>query len=731
MKPQKHIAFDVFLSRKTEDIPLALQVYERLTAAGYSVFDASISLPEMGIADYSKAIDLALDNARHLIVVASTAEHPASSWVEAEWRFFLNKKRAGKAVGNLLCVVDPGVHIHDLPPSLQNFEVIPTTDLDRLFYYVNSGKEQRQEVFAATAPPPPPPPQTEPPRVSILSTVFNSPYLRYGGIGLLAVALLVFGISAVTRAGGQDRERGAELFQEAYRTSKNNETREAYLLYKESAELGYAPAYQALSTIHLEGIGVTKDTEAGLEYAKQALDLGYEVGAFNIGWDYQMGRSGRVDTVLAEEYFNRALPQVRQLALEGDAECQNLYGLYHDMGLGPVTKNEETAADYFMRAANQGHPGATVNIGNCFLYGKGLPADHSRALDWYRKGEKLGYSRSIYGLGYMYDHGLGVPESDSIASVYFTKSAELGNTTAYHALGLQYQNGTGVPQSDEKAMWWFRRGSEKGNAFCMFSLGRIYHNGIGVPRDYEEAQKWYLKAADLNNADAMVNLGILYNSADIFDDNNKAVGYFERAAALGNEYGIYYLAYYYHSDLGGLRWNGSDAMYWYKKAFPFARKFKGNFIPLRIAELYDKGSRYVTANVKNAVHWHEISAHEGNAYSMTRMGDYHRHGIEVIKSDAKADRWRRLAERDNAKRMHLGLTNKDGTTQKYYVYLLDEYETGSTPTDWEERFFHQQYGVTIPEAITEAFDRLWEISQENEVSFVELAEYALDNSNKE
>lgn len=134
--PDHNIEFDVFLSRKTVDQEMSLKVYHFLKQQGLKVFDASVSLPEIGIADYSKAIDIALDHCKHLVVVTSSSHHPSSSWVEAEWRFYLNKKRGGKKMGNILCVVSPDVIIEKLPPSLQNFEVIPIDNMDRLLPYV-------------------------------------------------------------------------------------------------------------------------------------------------------------------------------------------------------------------------------------------------------------------------------------------------------------------------------------------------------------------------------------------------------------------------------------------------------------------------------------------------------------------------------------------------------------------------------------------------------------------
>ena len=116
---------DVFISRKSSDAPYAKQIYDYLTDQGLTVFDSDHTLKELGNADYIKAIDEALASATHMIVVGSSAKNIKSSWVEAEWLFFLNRKRSGKTSGNLFTVVSKDLKIEDLPASLSNYEVIP------------------------------------------------------------------------------------------------------------------------------------------------------------------------------------------------------------------------------------------------------------------------------------------------------------------------------------------------------------------------------------------------------------------------------------------------------------------------------------------------------------------------------------------------------------------------------------------------------------------------------
>lgn len=113
--------YDVFISSKSEDYPLANQIYEFLVNHGINVFFADVRLKELGAAEYSEAIDNAIDNSRHMIVVGSTRENIESKWVKTEWRSFSNELRAERKSGNLITVLH-GISPSDLPLTLRNVQ---------------------------------------------------------------------------------------------------------------------------------------------------------------------------------------------------------------------------------------------------------------------------------------------------------------------------------------------------------------------------------------------------------------------------------------------------------------------------------------------------------------------------------------------------------------------------------------------------------------------------------
>lgn len=129
---------DVFISYKSEDAAHAQQVCEFLKAHGVRVFFSRESLPRLGSDEYHEQIDLAIERARHMVLVTTSGEHARAKWVDYEWRLFLGEKLAGRKKGKLVSVIAGSMMIGDLPIALRHREVIPLTpgDLERLLQYV-------------------------------------------------------------------------------------------------------------------------------------------------------------------------------------------------------------------------------------------------------------------------------------------------------------------------------------------------------------------------------------------------------------------------------------------------------------------------------------------------------------------------------------------------------------------------------------------------------------------
>ena len=128
----------VFVSCSSKDYARADELFEFLEQNDVPVFFSAQSLPSLGASDYRRAIDTALEQAHHMVVLTSSRENVMSSWVEAEWGLFINELRSGYKNGNLVTMVVDGCTPRDLPASLRNYEVIAFSEkgFQQLLKYV-------------------------------------------------------------------------------------------------------------------------------------------------------------------------------------------------------------------------------------------------------------------------------------------------------------------------------------------------------------------------------------------------------------------------------------------------------------------------------------------------------------------------------------------------------------------------------------------------------------------
>ena len=121
MKQQKK--YDVFISSKSEDYPIAREICSFLEDKGYAVFFAEKSIPFGADSLFKKTIDDALDTARNMIVVCSNPEFLKDGWVYYEWNTFSVEILSGrKSKSNILTVIDASLSVNKLPIGLRSYQ---------------------------------------------------------------------------------------------------------------------------------------------------------------------------------------------------------------------------------------------------------------------------------------------------------------------------------------------------------------------------------------------------------------------------------------------------------------------------------------------------------------------------------------------------------------------------------------------------------------------------------
>ncbi|MBR3179418.1 MAG: TIR domain-containing protein [Clostridia bacterium] len=121
---QNEEPFDVFICYKesendgsrTRDSMMAQEIYYQLTEQGRRVFFSRITLEDKAGTEYEPYIFAALNSAKVMIVVTTSAEHVNAVWVKNEWSRFLSLMRKDRSKLLLPCYRD--MDPYDLPEAL-------------------------------------------------------------------------------------------------------------------------------------------------------------------------------------------------------------------------------------------------------------------------------------------------------------------------------------------------------------------------------------------------------------------------------------------------------------------------------------------------------------------------------------------------------------------------------------------------------------------------------------
>lgn len=166
----------------------------------------------------------------------------------------------------------------------------------------------------------------------------------------------------------------------------------------------------------------------------------------------------------------------------------------------PVIGSSDFDVEKVYMQAKQGDAQAQFDLGQCMYQ---VVKDYKVAAQWFTKAAEQGHVESQAMLGICYSTGEGVPQDFGEAAKWYRKAAEQGLDIMQVRLGNCYADGIGVPQDNKEAASWFRKAAEQGNALAQNNLARSYAAGLGVLEDYVEAYAWFLVASmngDVNSS---------------------------------------------------------------------------------------------------------------------------------------------------------------------------------------------------------------------------------------
>jgi TPR repeat protein len=320
------------------------------------------------------------------------------------------------------------------------------------------------------------------------------------------------------------------------------------------------------------------------------------------------------------------------------------YRALHTLGSYPLARFGNTAAQNDMGAA--------------YSYGWGVKKDDATALEWFLAAANQGDKTAQFNVGVTYEQGKGVPVNLETAAVYYRLSAEHGYAGAQNNLAMMYRNGAGVEQDYEAALDWLRRAANQGHATAQYNLGSMYEEGLGVTRNSTDAEAWYSKAAAQGLPQARLKLPAKYplsasDSASLNRSRNEMV-VMKAAKAAGtiSESDDELLAIYL-----GNRLELPEAIRKYRE-----RASRGDVdAQFNLASVYATG-RNVPKDPAESIRWFRLAAEQGHAKAQLRLGFIYVQGFGVKKDVAQAATWFRLAaDRGNASAQYnLGVMYQKG-----------------------------------------------------------------------
>ena len=148
-------------------------------------------------------------------------------------------------------------------------------------------------------------------------------------------------------------------------------------------------------------------------------------------------------------------------ANKGNADDQYELGcLYNEDQVGPP--KIQGAAEWWRKAADQGHPCAQNELGWAYQTGQGVLQDSQAAVMWQHKAADQNHELALFALGCHYSWGWGVTENPTRGVKYWLQAADLGNSEAQFNIGNYYK----AKGDDEQALVWYRKGADEGHEIC-------------------------------------------------------------------------------------------------------------------------------------------------------------------------------------------------------------------------------------------------------------------------
>jgi TPR repeat protein len=352
-------------------------------------------------------------------------------------------------------------------------------------------------------------------------------------------------------------------------------------------------------------------------------------------------------------------------------------------------------------ASQQGNVRATVELGRCYLDGKGVQKDHAKAFEHISEAAESGDGDALSMLGNLHFYGQGTRVSAYRAFECYQKATDAGSLNGQTNLARSYVEGKGVREDRDQGLALLRDAANKQHADAMVTLGSLLWSSTEETEQLE-AVEWFRKAVKLNSSDGMVMLGLmLQHGIGCKADPGRAMQLYRSAVDLGNTEA--------HCALGESYLHGQGVPKDVSKGirhYETANELGSALAPQKLSELYIAG-QLVPKDLPKGIAYAEQAAERGNTESMNTLGLLHATGTGVPANDKKAlEYFRQGADLGHGRAMlsvaqfhYLGRGGAKKNERAYAAWVRKAAEAGE-PAGMYEYGLCLAYGVGVTRSET-------------------------------
>ncbi|MDO4698110.1 MAG: hypothetical protein Q4A60_05470 [Pasteurellaceae bacterium] len=210
------------------------------------------------------------------------------------------------------------------------------------------------------------------------------------------------------------------------------------------------------------------------------------------------------------------LKALQTAAQKGNAEAQFLLANFYIEGKH-LKKDPKKAFQLLQKAAKQNVIEAFDKLGLLYMNGFGVKKNTIKAREWFQKAALKGNAQGQHHLASIYLEGIGVKINKNKALDWFKKAAEQNFAPAQLELAKLYLITEEIKQDIDAGIYWLTKSAEQKEPDAIKWLGDIYFYGIEQKKNNDLAKKW-LKQLSPQDQQAVAKLIMIAIAEQNYDE---------------------------------------------------------------------------------------------------------------------------------------------------------------------------------------------------------------------